>query len=171
MQARRCSALPTGSGAQRTTARFDGDRALPRCRGNGRGAAHRMRHGRLRALLVGDAWAQVLVPSLTTLLGHGDRRQRLDLFKIPHHGSVANISEELLARLSCKHYLISTSGARFRHPHPRTVDLLLDRHNNAARPRLHFNYFTSTTEAWSDDADQQARGYQAFHPRGISLEL
>jgi hypothetical protein len=55
MQARRFSALPTGSGAQRTTARFDGDRALPRCRGNGRGAAHRMRHGRLRALLVGDA--------------------------------------------------------------------------------------------------------------------
>lgn len=125
----------------------------------------------VRALLAGDAWAEVLTSSLVTLLGDDDRRLSLDLFKVPHHGSVANLTEDLLARLYCKHYLISTSGARFRHPHARAVELLLEKHNHRAHPRLHFNYLTSTTEAWADLEDQKTNKYLAFHPRGISLEL
>jgi hypothetical protein len=124
----------------------------------------------VRALLVGDAWPGVLVESLDTLVGDG-KRLALDLFKVPHHGSVANLTEELLERLRCKHYLISTSGACFRHPHARAVELLLEKHGHQAYPRLHFNYLTVTTQAWADEADQLARKYLAFHPRGISLEL
>jgi beta-lactamase superfamily II metal-dependent hydrolase len=125
----------------------------------------------VRALLSGDAWAEVLESALVKLLGGDDRRLSLDLFKLPHHGSVANVTESLLARLSCKHYLISTSGARFRHPHARAVELLLAQHKHRAHPRLHFNYLTITTQRWSDRDDQEARKYRAFHPRGLSLEL
>jgi hypothetical protein len=126
---------------------------------------------KLRFLLAGDAWAGVLAASVDTLLPDPDERLSLTGFKLPHHGSVANLSPELLARLDCKHYLISTSGAVFRHPHARAVELLLEAHEGRAKPRLHFNYLSTTTAAWSDPADQQARGYQAFHPKGISLAL
>ncbi len=124
-----------------------------------------------RFLLAGDAWPSVLTASIDTLVPDPDKRLSLTGFKLPHHGSVANISPELLARLSCKHYLVSTSGAVFRHPHARAVDLLLESHQARGKPRLHFNYLTSTTAAWSDAGDQKARGYQAFHPKGISVAL
>ena len=126
---------------------------------------------KVRFLLAGDAWPGVLAASVETLLPDPDQRLSLTGFKLPHHGSVANVSPELLARLNCTHYLISTSGAVFRHPHARAIELLLEAHEGRGKPRLHFNYLSTTTAAWSDPADQQARGYQAFHPKGISLAL
>lgn len=124
----------------------------------------------VRFLLAGDAWAPVLEASIDQLL---DGRARLPItgFKLPHHGSVANISPSLLRKLGCRNYLVSTSGAVFRHPHARTVELLLAEHGAAGRPRLHFNYLSTTTGAWSDPADQKLRRYEAFHPKGLSLTL
>jgi hypothetical protein len=121
-------------------------------------------------LLAGDAWPSVIEASITTLLGSDDKRLKLTGFKIPHHGSVGNLSETLLARISCKHYLTSTSGAIFRHPHKRAVDLLLRKHTNRAKPRLHFNYLTETTEEWVA-VDRDPRGFYSFHPKGLSFSI
>jgi len=122
-------------------------------------------------LLAGDVWASVLEASITKLLDNDDGRLRLTGFKIPHHGSVGNVSESLLDRLSCKHYLVSTSGAIFRHPHARAVDLLLEKHSGRAIPRLHFNYLTETTEPWAGGSDDPDRRFITFHPKGLSLDL
>ena len=125
----------------------------------------------VRLMLAGDAWAEVLEASVATLLPRADAKLSLTGFKLPHHGSVANLSATLLAKLSCKHYLVSTSGAVFRHPHAPAVELLLSDHNGRGKPRLHFNYLTQTTAKWSDLSDQEARRYEAFHPKGLSLVL
>ncbi len=122
----------------------------------------------VRFLLTGDAWPDVLEASLDRLLAPGERLA-VSGFKLAHHGSVANVSESLLGKLSCANYLISTNGAIFHHPHARCVELLLKNHGAPGKPRLHFNYLTPTTEAWRSAADQAARGYQAFHPKGLSL--
>jgi len=122
----------------------------------------------VRFLLTGDAWPDVLEASLDRLLAPGERLA-VSGFKLAHHGSVANVSESLLGKLSCANYLISTNGAIFHHPHARCVELLLKNHGAPGKPRLHFNYLTLTTEAWRSAADQAARGYQAFHPKGLSL--
>ncbi|MDF1528500.1 MAG: hypothetical protein P1R74_05165 [Sedimenticola sp.] len=123
-----------------------------------------------RFLLAGDAWASVLESSIDRL-NPESTKLKLTGFKLPHHGSIANISPALMARLNCTHYLISTSGALFNHPHSRTVELLLTEHNARAKPRIHFNYLSSTTARWADPADQKTRKYLAFHPEGISLFL
>lgn len=123
----------------------------------------------VRLLLAGDAWPGVLETSIASLLGDPARRLALDAFKLPHHGSVANLSASLLERLSCSHYLVSTSGALFRHPHARALDLILERHAGPGRPTLHFNYLTRCTAPWSEQADQARRGYRAMHPKGVSL--
>lgn len=125
----------------------------------------------VRLLLAGDAWPSVLETSITQLLGDDQRRLKLTGFKVAHHGSVANISGSLLDRLSCKHYLVSTSGAIFRHPHGRAIELILDRHHGRGFPRLHFNYLTETTAPWSGGSDDPDRRFDTFHPKGLSLEL
>ena len=126
---------------------------------------------KVKFLFSGDAWASVLETSIEQMVPGVNKRLSLTGFKIPHHGSVGNLTESLLSKLSCKHYLVSTSGAKFRHPHKKAIELLLTSHNNRAKPRLHFNYLTQTTEFWSDETDQETNNYTAFHPKGISLEL
>jgi hypothetical protein len=126
---------------------------------------------KVKLLLAGDAWASVLEKSIGQLLGDEDATLSLTGFKIPHHGSIANISEELLKKIKCKNYLVSTSGAIFGHPHSRAIELLLAHHQHRAKPGLHFNYLTRTTETWCDDKDQKERKYKTFYPKGLSLEF
>jgi hypothetical protein len=125
----------------------------------------------IRFLLSGDAWSSVLEASVDRLVPRPGAQLPLTGFKLPHHGSVANVTESLLGKLRCQHFLVSTSGAVFRHPHARVIELLLDGHNGRGRPCLHFNYLSTTTTAWSDPADQKARRYEAIYPKGISLAL
>lgn len=125
----------------------------------------------VRLMLCGDAWASVLEESVVRLLGSNDKKLDLTGIKLPHHGSVANVTPELLGRLRCKNYLISTSGAVFRHPHARAVNLLLDKHQGKGKPRLHFNYRSETTLAWDDSEEQRKKGYLSFHPKGLTLSF
>jgi hypothetical protein len=125
----------------------------------------------VRLLLAGDAWAKVLEDSIARLPGSVDKPLTLTGFKLPHHGSVANVSESLLRKLRCTQYLISTSGAVFRHPHARTIELLLQTHGGKGKARLQFNYLSQTTQAWADAGDQARRGYECAHPKGLSLVL
>ena len=160
--------LGGGSGEPGADAPFGGDTS----RANGSSIALLLEYPaakpEVRFVLAGDAWASVLEASLDRLLAPSARLV-VDGFKLAHHGSVANISETLLAKLRCPNYLISTNGAIFKHPHARCVELLLKAHGGPGKPRLHFNYLVASTEAWSVEADQNARGYLAFHPKGLSL--
>ncbi len=125
-----------------------------------------------RVLLAGDAHPVVLETSIERWLELNEAsKMALDVFKIPHHGSMNNITEELLKKLSCRNYLISTSGALFRHPHTKTIDLLLSTHNHRAKPRLHFNYRSLSNTEWSDKARQKIEKYLAFYPEGVSVIL
>lgn len=141
---------------------------------NGSSIAVLAEWGGKRYLLSGDAYAPVMAASLGRwLAGQGDAAETIDLelFKLPHHGSVANISAELLALLKCRRYLFSTSGKIFGHPHDRTIELVLDKHQARGKPQLYFNYRTGRTERWADAADQKARRYEAYFPTGMSVEL
>ena len=53
------------------------------------------------ALLTGDAHADVLLETLDGWLGP-DGRLEVDVFKLPHHGSKANVTNALMARVKAK---------------------------------------------------------------------
>ena len=163
--------LGGGEGEAGADAPFGGDGSLA----NGSSIAILLEYPKVkpnvRFLLTGDAWPSVLEASVDRLLTDQGQRLSLTGFKLAHHGSVANITPTLLRKLRSQHYLVSTSGVVFRHPHARALELLLTEHAGPGKPRLHYNYLTETTMAWSNAADQRARGYQAFHPKGISLTL
>lgn len=118
------------------------------------------------ALLAGDAFAGVLEVSVRRLLAERrSSRLDLDVFKVPHHGSVSNLTEELLDLLRCATYMISTSGAQFGHPHQRAIELLVEHHHHRARPRLIFNYHSETTSSYATEL-VAGRRCKVHYPQG-----
>jgi hypothetical protein len=109
-----------------------------------------------RLLLSGDAFPEVLRVSLDRWRhDQPDRppRVRLDAFKLAHHGSSRNITPQLLAAMSCRHYLISTNGAgRAKHPDVETIAAIRDGHDPGLgeRPDVRFNYDTDQTALFRD---------------------
>jgi hypothetical protein len=105
-----------------------------------------LEHGDKSCLFTGDAHARVLVASLRRLARErGVDRVRVDAVKLPHHGSMNNISEELLSLINCDTWLISTNGDVFEHPDRETVELI---GKTATSPfRVLCNYQVDTTRA------------------------
>jgi hypothetical protein len=84
---------------------------------NGSSIAFVLEHDGKRVLFGADAHAPVLTKALKR---YGERvgevRPRIDLVKLSHHGSNANISTAMLEQIDCRRYLISTNGDNFAHP-------------------------------------------------------
>jgi len=139
---------------------------------NGSSIAFVFEFGGKRILFGADAHPGVLLKSLE-LLAPGDKPYRVDAFKIPHHGSMNNLSPELLRKLDCPRFLVSTNGSSFGHPHPEAIARIL----TLSIPReLCFNYRSEYTELWEDKSVREHFGdYKAVLPpagrEGYELEL
>jgi hypothetical protein len=120
-------------------------------------------------LLGADCFASVLVDSIGRLLAERQLEHlRLDAFKLPHHGSRFNLNNSLLALLKCSRYLISTSGARFKHPDHEALARVLQHGGN--KPELLFNYDVATTQGWKNPPNK-APSYQAIYGQNGSLRV
>jgi beta-lactamase superfamily II metal-dependent hydrolase len=122
-------------------------------------------------LLSGDAYASTLARSIGRLAAErGLERLPLAALKLPHHGSQGNVTQELLERVSCRRYLVSTSGARFRHPDRQAVARVLV--HGGPRKALYFNYRTPYTAIWSSQPGLQERyDYGTAYPNGSGAGL
>ena len=99
-----------------------------------------------RILLAADAFPSTILASLNKL----ERgRVTLDLCKVSHHASAHNTSPELLEKLNCKKYMVSTNGAKFKHPAPVTIARLIKK--GGSQPEIYFNYRTVYNEIWDED--------------------
>ncbi|MEU6223363.1 MBL fold metallo-hydrolase [Streptomyces sp. NPDC047042] len=127
-----------------------------------------------RVLFGADAHAETLAASLNRL-GAG-RPYRVDLCKVPHHGSAHNISTALLDALDCHHWLISTHGgralqprareARYRygegaHPSLRAMARMM---RPGIRPTFWFNHRVPSTERYADTALAAELDFDAGYP-------
>lgn len=127
-----------------------------------------------RALLAGDAYAEVLLAGIQRLTGNAPgQRLRLDAFKVPHHGSKANLNRELLDRLECPRFLISTDGTRFRHPDREAIARIVK--FSPTPPELVFNYRTEFNAVWDQPRLMNRHAYRARYPadgeEGLVVDL
>jgi beta-lactamase superfamily II metal-dependent hydrolase len=150
--------------------RTDADRSVA----NGSSIALLLEYRGATALLTGDAFANVLGAALYGLTRSRKRGTiPVDLFKLPHHASRANVTTELLALAPARHYVVSSNGDRFGHPD----DIALARVVLAAPPEatIWFNYANDHTLRWSDSRLESTHGYRAAFPdaagRGLRIEL
>ena len=88
----------------------------------------------------------ILITSLTKL-GNG-QPFALDAWKIAHHASAGNTSQELLELARCSRYLVSTSGAHYKHPHRMAIARLL---KYGGAKEIVFNYRSHYTRDWDND--------------------
>jgi hypothetical protein len=73
-------------------------------------------------LLTGDARDDHILSGLDEAGVATGGRTRVDILKLPHHGSIRNMTPEFFARVSADHYVISADG---RHGNPETETLEL----------------------------------------------
>jgi len=115
------------------------------------------------AVLCGDAFPPVVQASIGRLLAErAADRLTVDAFKLPHHGSHANVSLDLLATLDCPRYLFSSNGAHTRHPHPEAVARVLVA--DWGERSLLFNYATSFNEPWAEQELRDQHHYETRYP-------
>ncbi len=138
-----------------------GDKAIA----NGSSIAMLLEYEGRSILLAADAFPSVLARSLGRLAEQRGREViPVDLFKVSHHGSRGNVSEELLASVACRHFLVSTNGARFGHPDADAIDFLIQR---TQEPELWFNHRCETTERWAREDPR----YTSVFTNGGSREV
>jgi hypothetical protein len=141
---------------------------------NGSSIVLLLEHEGTSALLTGDAFPSVVLEGVNRLAAERDiTRLALDAFKVPHHGSKANLSPLLAAALDCDRHLFSSNGSHTRHPHPEAVARTIDAAGQGST--LFFNYSTTFNEPWADDEVQEQHDYEAVYPEegseGLSVTL
>jgi beta-lactamase superfamily II metal-dependent hydrolase len=96
----------------------------------------------------------------------------VDVFKLPHHGSRANVTTALLKVVRAKHYVVSTNNAQFGHPDPEALARVICA---GGQPTIWFNYATKRNLSWNDPARRAQYGYSCRFPSepagGVRLEL
>jgi beta-lactamase superfamily II metal-dependent hydrolase len=88
------------------------------------------------ALFLSDSLPEVVLNQLT-------EKTKFDVVKISHHGSKHNTSMELLSRVDCNNFIISTNGPRsYGHPHAETLARLIlsSIHHGYSECNITFNY-------------------------------
>jgi glyoxylase-like metal-dependent hydrolase (beta-lactamase superfamily II) len=142
---------------------------------NGSSIVLLLEHEGSSALLTGDAFPSVVLEGVNRLLAERDDGPRLavDAFKVPHHGSRANLSPALVRALDCDRHLFSSNGTNTKHPHPEAVARTIS--GTGPGSTLFFNYSTRFTEPWADDELEARHDYDAVYPgegeTGLTLEL
>ena len=124
-------------------------------------------------LLAGDAHPKVLLRGIDQLVGPGDVLD-VDVFKLPHHGSKANVTLELVRRVRASVYVFSSNGAgNSRHPNDEAVARVIA--GSSGDRTLAFNYRNERTLKWDDESLRTQHGYTTMYPAAgegpLSIDL
>lgn len=122
-----------------------------------------------RVLFGADAHPSVLMASLSRAR-LADIPPEQAAFKLPHHASKRNVSNAVVQSFPAGHYLISTSGAQFRHPDEAAIARVLVA-GVSARKHLHFNYDSACNHSWRSRSLQAQWQYDAEFGSDGELEV
>jgi beta-lactamase superfamily II metal-dependent hydrolase len=147
--------------------------ALDRAVANGSSIALLLEHQGASVLLSGDAFADVLVPEVQALAARrGGGTLSVDVLKLGHHGSRANVTTDLLQAVAARHFVVSTNNAYFKHPNAEAMARVI---TGAQHPVLWFNYDTPQNRQWADPALTERYGFEVrlpeAHDAGVTIEL
>jgi hypothetical protein len=143
---------------------------------NGSSIAFLLEHRGVRCLFGADAFPDVLADSLAGLArARGSESISIDLLKLPHHGSKANVTGQLVALAPAHHYVVSSNGDTFGHPDDVAVARVVIGAPRNPAPTLWFNYRNPRTERWGEAALRKRYGFRVQYPedvaRGVRIEL
>lgn len=139
--------------------------ALDDGKANGTSIALLIEYRGVRILLGADAYAGDLVGAIRAL--SNGARLRLDAFKVPHHGSMGNVTRELVDAVDCRDWLVSTDGTRFYHPDATAIARLI-RYSTVRPCRLHFNVRSAYNDCWDNSAWRERFDYATVYGDAVN---
>jgi hypothetical protein len=129
---------------------------------NGSSIALLVEYNKRRCLLGADAHPDVLIEGIDRVAGMGNTLE-VDVFKLPHHGSKANVTRELVSRVSAKTYVFSTDGSgQQAHPNDQAVARVIM--YGTRNPLLAFNYRSSRNDHWDNEVRRINHAYRTVYP-------
>jgi hypothetical protein len=122
-------------------------------------------------LLTGDSYGSVVAAGVQRLIDERNEGQKIkqtrlkvDAFKLPHHCSQANVTDDLLELVDTTRFLVSTNGAKYKHPDKAAVLRVVSGPGRDGPVELVFNYLSATTEPWDVAATEKKYHYTADFP-------
>lgn len=135
---------------------------------NGSSIAFLFEYEDKKILFAADAFPSVLLRSLER---YSDKLCELAAFKLSHHGSKANLSPELLAKISCDCFLVSSNGDSYGHPNPEAIARIIATPNRT----ICCNYLSDYTKVWNDRGVRRKFKYKLIFPndsdQGLVIEI
>jgi beta-lactamase superfamily II metal-dependent hydrolase len=125
-------------------------------------------------LFAGDTPGKLLAEGIDALLSQNNSEVlNVDAWKLAHHGSKASTNSTVIKKVKASHILISTNGARFKHPDVGPLARIVHGNDRENPLQLHFNYDTEFTNIWADEEMIDKYGYKVHYgdENGIGLEL
>lgn len=104
---------------------------------NGASIAFLLEHNDKKFLFLGDSYEDIVVNSIKDKFSN-ELPIEVEVMKVSHHGSKANISPALLGLIDCDKFMISTDGESYGHPNKRCFARII---GNSKKPvTFYFNY-------------------------------
>jgi len=133
---------------------------------NGSSIAFLASYGGKSVLFAGDSFPGVILRSLNKLY---EGKAPVDLVKLSHHASAHNTSPELITKLDCKRFVISTNGSIYKHPSQVTVARVIRLQGPGTE--LIFNYKTAYNRCWDLTSLKEKYNYVATFPQDEGIEV
>lgn len=135
---------------------------------NGSSISYIFEYHQTRILMLGDAWAADVAEALNLLGYTKEEPLRLDAVKLSHHASRASISADLLNRIDCDTFVISTDGSRHQLPHKETFARILLHPNRDKSREIHFifNYNNPTLRKIFQEEEMLRHHFRCSYPSG-----
>ncbi|MDF2188320.1 hypothetical protein [Paraflavitalea sp. CAU 1676] len=127
---------------------------------NGSSIAFIATYNKKSVLLCGDAFPSTVKQSLDRIYKN---QAPFELVKLSHHGSKKNTSPDLIEKLLCNKFVISTNGSNYGHPNPEAVAWVIKR--STVPPMLVFNYRSDYNEIWDNTNLKKRYGYTTTYPK------
>lgn len=92
-------------------------------------------------LLAGDAIPAKLAAALDKY--RNNAISHFEIVKLPHHGSYKNMTQDILSKMECSDYMITTDGTEYFHPNKKMLLKVLKWGRAAGdhQFKFHFNYY------------------------------
>ena len=122
-------------------------------------------------LLSGDAFHDTLIEGIESV--SPDTPLKLDVFKLPHHGSKNNISKKLVESVECDLWLISSDGTQFRHPDPIAMARIIE-FSKIQPASIGFNVKSKYSGWWDNTSWKNKYNYKTRYGSdddGLTLNL
>lgn len=132
---------------------------------NGSSIAFLATFGGKSVLFAGDSFPAVVLHSLDKIFADD---APVDLVKLSHHASAHNTSPDLIKKLDCKRFAISTNGSIFKHPAQVTVSRIIKLKGEGTE--LIFNYRSVYNRCWDITSLKDKYKYTAIYPADDGIE-